>query len=126
MTRFNDPKDEVKPKKSESPVWKGIGCLLLGFVPMAGYGIAAWFEPFAYNQDWYRMVRVGIPDPTQRIIIWTVVATIAIFTLIALAWGIYASFRGQWKDPVEAEMQSYLNYQRELRRAKGYTKRRRR
>lgn len=65
MAKFEKYRRKSPPKKEISPLWRGIGCILMLIVPVISYGIAYVFLQEAKTLGWVPpelLGRIKFPD----------------------------------------------------------------
>lgn len=61
--RYRAQERERAKKKRMNPIWRGVGCLMIVFLTLAGYGFADWFLRANATSGWIAIPPVFLYPP---------------------------------------------------------------
>ena len=78
-----------REEKQISPVWRGIGCIMIVVVPLLSYALAAWTVGFAASKNWPMPYQL-MGFPVMPALLFKSDALIPILTFIQAQQDLYA------------------------------------
>jgi hypothetical protein len=82
--RYRAQERERTKKKRMNPIWRGVGCLTIVFLTLAGYGFADWFLRANATSGWVNIPRVFLVLPIAPWLPYGILVKIVVAILFML------------------------------------------